>query len=1375
MAAQIPQSPSPFQPAPPLHPSTPIHSPHHSLASTASSRTPVHTLSIREYRKQQSTPTPSAGTPPGRTLRRKAAASALNELERVPSVSRSSGLALRPPFRPLHLSQSAQHLAARQNLPPSPPHLFPYEQSQEQPPRSYSADLQTPRATSFRYPSTSEAAHSQRSFDIHTIDKVSNWKPIKRLPKPNPSVCLYREVPTRDSTPSLNPVTLSRRPQLPPLRINSASPSEDLPSETRTTPSTFSFSRFPHPPHLLGPSLSPPNDESIPPLNTSFATAALATPPATPAIVHYRGTSFDLVNPHDSLLFHDIETPTRDLDSSEHLPFRSSADPRVEVDTMALKRPLYGDLSSAHSSIRGQAGNPPSVPSLPSLDLPLPPVPAALSPESSQYSSPGRSQDPSFAVSPLNVQKKDAQDSRFSLKQLTRSLTRKLGKTGETEGEELQPMPIHRVDATAGHSGNAYPRLPDQIYQTAPVTSPSDAEFSFGDYETGTQYDSLQQDNPAQRQYRFSSAPLASMIPEPSSTSEDHGGPLTSVSEGGIATRPWYEQEDWQSIAQGSSIYGSEQGSAYPPSLNDKRRSNAFDPLDYVDDDDDDSSRQNQRTSLYSYAPSVRISRRVSRPTQDLLRRSVLQGQLHEKTDTISNFIGHYDNENTGPSSLRSPETSRETTSSNLPSSPRQSTAELASIERPRAQRLTSGISQFDFNFATSSNLDEDATPPPFQNMNTQQHANVRPSGSPPQTAAPLAPAFEYAAESRNPYLPQNSEMFSGASSYGDTRLLLQLSQPLSTGLDVTSNAQTSVTSVLGPALKPSSSYSQSDGQSGPLTPQEALEQADRIFGQADALNKADQIFQEAAARSPRTDIPAMWSRRGSGNLLRNRISTGSASEAINSGDDDKGDWETIVNDSGTGRPSLDDGDSIADYSSTDDDEDALEAIPESSFATVGTQGMQRDSSMYHHPSPLGSHVNPFRSSPPALIQSGNRIVSEHASMSPPHANPPTSGTTTPLFAAKRGVISSEAWDRGFQKPPFLRFNQELEDNEEQDMLNSGPNDEILYEDPHPLAGMAPRHSVRMDLPTSGSLSTSPEDARLQRENTFEKLSTLGPKGNLTGSPQGTGMHEAGSSLANTSSPGARFSSSPYTQNEYRGFYMEPGRRSSMNRVQGSHLRKHDDDEHERTPSQVTLFPSHYRMESLSSQGSNPSISNKSAQATRKERRRSAVHGQTKLRNMLLSTDNHTLSSVNSEKGPRFMGTALDDRPSSSNTESPLRPAHHNRNLSSRNVGTLKTIDLEADFSPHLLCPERAIDPAEEAERKQKSWIIFMLFCLLPPAIILFRWVGDSVIVTLTGGRLGHVSEQPKKIAPWVWVTVNGAIVVAIVVGVIVAHSRATV
>lgn len=316
-----------------LDPVTPTHSPHHSIHSSISSRTPVHTLSIHEYRKQQNTPTPHFGTPPGKSLRRKPAASALCEVERVSSKAHTPVSATRAPLHPLHFSQSAHQLTAHQPLPPSPPHFDNQRVVSDLSFRSQSADPTGLGGTSLGVQLSRDLGSV--SFRSDSTGKVSNFKSIKRLPKPHP----FPTGHARISPPPLASATVARS-RLSPLRPISYLDSEaqfSSDAQATPTPSTFSLPRFPQPPHVIDPSLSPPIDENAPPPPrlSNYTATAPATPPATPAVIHYRGTSFDLVNPHDSLLFHDIVTPSRDLDSTDYLLSPSSEDPLVDSDTVS--------------------------------------------------------------------------------------------------------------------------------------------------------------------------------------------------------------------------------------------------------------------------------------------------------------------------------------------------------------------------------------------------------------------------------------------------------------------------------------------------------------------------------------------------------------------------------------------------------------------------------------------------------------------------------------------------------------------------------------------------------------------------------------------------------------------------------------------------------------------------------------------------------------------------------------------------------------------------------------------------------------------------------------------------------------------------------
>tara|TARA_R110002003_G_scaffold54_16_gene4816 strand:- start:6933 stop:7394 length:462 start_codon:yes stop_codon:yes gene_type:complete len=149
---------------------------------------------------------------------------------------------------------------------------------------------------------------------------------------------------------------------------------------------------------------------------------------------------------------------------------------------------------------------------------------------------------------------------------------------------------------------------------------------------------------------------------------------------------------------------------------------------------------------------------------------------------------------------------------------------------------------------------------------------------------------------------------------------------------------------------------------------------------------------------------------------------------------------------------------------------------------------------------------------------------------------------------------------------------------------------------------------------------------------------------------------------------------------------------------------------------------------------------------------------------MILSSEaaRKTLSSADTNF-PRFMGGS--ERPSTSDTVTPLRP-----HLSVDTIPAARTL-IAHQNSPHLLCPERAANPEDEERRRKLSWAILAAFCLLPPCIILFRIWGDTIIISLTEGRLGHCTTKSKKVALIAGITVNIGIATAIVVPIVIAHA----
>ena len=1332
--------------ASPLHhgpdgpgPITPIHSPHHSVHSTASLRTPLHTLSIHEYRKQQSTPLSQNATPSGRTLRRKAAASTLNEIERVPSLKSAPRRDSHSSSRLLHSSFSAHQLAPQGQY-------FGAQPVPDQVLRSHSAEPWTQGVS----------ISSVASFDSQ--GKVRQFGSRKRLPRP--------PAPTGSglhpkSYAPVRPTSFIRATLPAPLSfLSEASSAQDTPS-----PSTFSLSRFPQPPHFE--TLRETEREKA----VSFVTSAPATPPLTPATIHYRGASFDLVNPHASLQYHDIVTPSRDLDSSDFLPLKSAQESQLSVSEvrayfsitcrviltpsqMAPKRPLYGDLSAAHAGIvrRAEDSFDSSI-----LDLPLPPTPAAISPGSSTYTSPIYSPESHFAPSPLAV-KKAPNESRFSIKQLTRTLTKRLTKPQEHDQEEelqqfrdsnasglsisvdeepLQPLeqtyipadrtsyfPISPVSPTS-------PTSPPSRHDLEPASDDDDDDIEYAQRDSGRSYESQG---------------LTSMIPDDPSTQVGRAGDFRSstfaMDQGG---RPYYD--DLASIYASSSVYTGDdrRKSAYQQSLAGNRQSNPF--LRYSGMDAVGIANE------YSYSNLSKNSRPVSRPlTQELYHRSVVPGD--GKTDTISKFIDQYDPGNMTTNSLSTQNLESANTSS-LIAPYTIGTNEEPSEDNPQQAPLISGLNQFQFKFnlGSTSEVDDYAQP-----TLTKERVLNRQPGLPPAALAPLAPAFHY---DQPPYArphPDFSEMFSKESqtSYGDTRNLLQLSQSEAGGHSKSVQDLQPSSSYSQPeikALAPSSSYSQPEGGASPQTPQEALDQAEQIFDEAANFPEPSQ-----------EDIPAMWGRRSSVNLLRSkRLTDGSVTAA----DAEKADWETVADDDQQGRQSLD---SIADYSSSEGSRNSLDATTERSLHSSIQRDHAREPSDHSHPSPLRAHAHPYSSSPPPIAaRPGSQTAPDMSSAY--SASSPLPSSTVPVF--RFSTQPRHAVDEPYAFAPWADP-YALSDKETQELLASGPNDDILFDseiDPRSRR-ISYKFKSHGRVPESSSPRSGENDGILERENTFDKFTVVGPKGNLTGTPHGTGMHDAGSSVADNSSPGVKLSSPRSPHTDYCGFYASPyPATGSVTRIRPS--TSDAENQHGRTSSQVTLFPSVYSIEPV--QGSSPlagpdrrrSLRHSTTFKPARRASRAAVPGQTKLRQMVLAPDARTTVSSQDTHFSRFV--SVSGRPSTSDTATPLHPTHPSLDTFPT-IRSGKTI-LAHQHSPHLLCPEREPKEEDEVRRRKLSWLIFACFCILPPCMFLYRVWGDSIIVSVTKGELGHCTAESKRAALIAGIVVNIGLVTAILVPILVAQA----
>jgi hypothetical protein len=1018
---------------------------------------------------------------------------------------------------------------------------------------------------------------------------------------------------------------------------------------------------------------------------------------------------------------------------------------------MAPKRPLYGDFTAAHAGIVRRVDNI-SIASLSAL--PLPPVPAAISPVSSAYTSPIYSPESRLAPSPLAVQKASA-ESRFSLKQLTRSLTQRLTKNPslQREHEKEEELQQLRDSSISGFSiaADEEPLRPlEQTYMPTnrisyfPISpiSPTSPTSPASSHDLGSVSGEEEEEDhdefvPNGSNRDIDLETLASMVPDDQSTHIGRANQQRSstfASERG--SRAYYD--DLASIYASSSIYTADghRQSAHQQSILESRQSNAF----MYDSEE------------YSYGHLGRNSRPLSRHlAQQLRQKSTTQD--NEKTDTISKFIDQYETQNTTTNSLSTlGQDSADITDLIAPYAS-DTDDEALGVEGQQADSIPS-LSRFEFGLRpTVQPEDAGKTPENAQPTVTRECAfNYRP-GLPPIAAPPLAPAFQHQQETKPLSRPEVSETFSNESytSYGDTRHLLQLQQSGMLGPDVATHRLRPSSSYSQPqnkALEPSSSYSQPEGRASPQTPQEALDYAELIFEEAAAQKEHSQ-----------SDIPAMWGRRSSLNLNRSkRLTDGS----VRTSNNEKAEWETVAGDSQQGRISLD---SIADYSSSEGSRNSLGLTAAASLPSWSEQNRTRGPSFYGHPSPIREHTHPFNSSPPRLGAAPTSVLEMARS---DRLSSTTQSSTVPVFRfssqPRRAV--EEPYALAPWADPYA-----LSDKETQELLASGPNDDILFgsdvdrlsrhlsENTEEVVGSSPSHSI--DNGTG-----------LERENTFENLTVLGPKGNLTGSPQGSGMHDAGSSIADTSSPGAKLSSSPHS--DYDGFYSSPFPAvASVTRIRQA--QSPVERRHERTVSQMTMFPSAYTLDPVQSSSPlagpdrRPSLRNATTFKPARRASRAAVPGQTKLRQMVLAPDVRSTISSNHTHFSPFISTGGSDRPSTSDTSTPLRLSHPSLDI----FPTFRSgkAYLPHQHSPHLLCPERDIKEEDDARRRKLSWLIFACFCILPPCLFLYRTWGDSIIMSVTNGDLGHCTSKSKRAALIAGVVVNVGLVTAILVPILVAQA----
>ncbi len=599
---------------------------------------------------------------------------------------------------------------------------------------------------------------------------------------------------------------------------------------------------------------------------------------------------------------------------------------------MAPKRALYGNLGAARAGIMKRPEDP---------DLPSPPTPAAISPNSSSYTSPMYSPEPAHMPSPLAI-KKPVNPTRFSLRQLTRSLTKTLG-SNTFEEHELEDIRNSSVSLGSNDTDDQYAQAVPHSYITAPQPSyfPANA-MSPVTPTSPTIPEDLGAPTAEKPQVQSKSEgwtdnqnvePLTSMVPDDSSLQMGRMGiSISTTAEKDMPSNPYYDDID--SWCASSSIYTRDDRR-----LSNQRQSHASQHQSnpFIRHSNNNGDRYaDDRENYYDNSPFYGDDQATFTAATQQPYHPDDQEELGR--DTISKFIENYRPHNDSASSSGPLPDSFESYDMN---------------EAPMAANEASEMSQFDFGLEEEQQHDSDEMDNPFEDVH--EHATTmrtRSIGLPPHEMAPPAPAFEY---DDIPFLNRRydfSEVFSNMSScsYGETRNLLQISQY---------NPPAPHIPELG--LQPSSSYSQPEGpafglsssnpqlvDSSPRPPQEALDQA-------------EQIFEDAAANAQQQDdeIPAIWGRRSSVSMLHDKKRTsnleGNKSDpdsyptADAAGEEDKADWETLAGHSQDGRNSIE---SMADYSSEGSSDD-LGFQPQRSYPSPSNQNLSPNPPNFVFPNPV--------------------------------------------------------------------------------------------------------------------------------------------------------------------------------------------------------------------------------------------------------------------------------------------------------------------------------------------------------------------------------------------------------------------------------------
>ncbi|KAH0553327.1 hypothetical protein GP486_006572 [Trichoglossum hirsutum] len=395
----------------------------------------------------------------------------------------------------------------------------------------------------------------------------------------------------------------------------------------------------------------------------------------------------------------------------------------------------------------------------------------------------------------------------------------------------------------------------------------------------------------------------------------------------------------------------------------------------------------------------------------------------------------------------------------------------------------------------------------------------------------------------------------------------------------------------------------------------------------------------------------------------------------------------------------------------------------------------------YQHPTPLSpDHVHPFNSSPPEMPP--RKVLSPaygrlHSANSSVHGSDHSQSDDEKHHEHRHDVYGS-----GVRQYPSVGA----------DTVNgSTENPNQRFGNSFGGMGRGGSYSFGTWMGSIGEPGPAIDSQDLPGPNgSFAKVTVLGPKANITGTPDGTGMREVGSSLAGDSS-NAHWSSSPHQQGSSPAFHLgplsnpstptlpEPARQfqdQQIRRQQGYYnkqIRQHLEDRKAMGLTEPAFYPAlpfHGTYTRTSSDG------------------------------RLSPIDSMSMSSRQA---------IFPERPVSYN---PTPPLPHLWTAKQRQI----IIDGRREKGDHQHPRKGSFDSTESYRRQRTISRAILIFCMLFPIIgwmmLLLLGYGcmDATIAYCTNGEILRLRKREKSIAlAFSWAVIAVAVLGLIVAGVVVA------